>query len=163
MKKIGTLICAILLIELATNSFADSVVTVVDGDSLELNERRIRLIGIDAPEYMQVCYDEKKQSYDCGMESRLFLKKMVDEARKKGLKIKCVSEGKDRYKRELSVCFADDKNLNLEMVKEGYAVSYKDNRYQKLEKRAQKTKKGIWRGKFMRPEIYRVLQRQQKK
>ena len=34
---------------------------------------------------------------------------------------------------------------------------------EKLEKHAKKAKKGIWRGKFMRPEIYRAIKRRQKK
>lgn len=163
MKKIITLILAVALIDFASTTFADSKVKVVDGDSLEINENRVRLLGIDAPEYMQQCEDEKGTSYFCGQEARKFLEKMISDGEQKGLKVKCSSEGKDRYKRELSVCVIGDKSLNLEMVKEGYAVSYKDDRYRKLEKRAKKAKKGIWRGKFMRPEIYRVLQRHQKK
>ena len=53
--------------------------------------------------------------------------------------------------------------LNFEMVKAGYAVSYKYDRYHLAEKRAKQRKKGIWRGKFMRPEIYRAIKREKEK
>ena len=38
---------------------ATAQIRVVDGDSLEINNKKIRLIGIDAPEYYQTCFDEK--------------------------------------------------------------------------------------------------------
>jgi endonuclease YncB( thermonuclease family) len=163
MKKIITLILAVVLIDFTSTTFADSNVKVVDGDSLEINERRIRLLGIDAPEYMQVCEDENGQPYFCGQKAQKFLENIIKTEEQKGHKVKCLSEGKYRYKRELCVCSVGNKTLNLEMVKNGYAISYKDDRYQKLEKRAKKEKKGIWQGKFMRPEIYRSLQRHEKK
>ena len=163
MRKIISLIIAVVIAHLASVTFADSNVTVVDGDSLEIGNKRIRLLGIDAPEYTQACEDENRQTYDCGQEAKEILQKIIKEGEQKGFKLKCAPQGKDRYNRELSVCFVGEKILNLEMVKEGYAVSYKDERYQKLEKHAQKAKKGIWRGKFMRPEIYRAIERRQKK
>ena len=39
----------------AAGAFAAENVYVVDGDSLEMGEVRIRLEGIDAPEYYQDC------------------------------------------------------------------------------------------------------------
>ncbi len=163
MKKFVYLILAVVLIEFAHTTFADSNLKVVDGDSLETANRRIRLVGIDAPEYTQTCEDENGDSYDCGKEALEYLQNMIWDGEHKGLKLKCAVEGTDRYKRELCVCMIGDKILNLEMVKEGYATSYKDERYLMLEKRAKKARKGIWRGKFMRPEIYRSIQRRQKK
>src|SRR5207237_1182174 len=39
---------------------------VVDGDSLEVAGYRIRLFGIDAPEWRQECTDASGASYACG-------------------------------------------------------------------------------------------------
>src|SRR5260370_5452316 len=39
---------------------------VLDGDSLEMSGARIRLQGIDAPEWKQTCTDTKGQAWSCG-------------------------------------------------------------------------------------------------
>ena len=129
-------------------------VLVVDGDSLEKGHERIRLNGIDAPEYNQPCWDEKGVEYDCGAESTKFLKNLV-----KGKKIRCEYLKKDQYKRDLSECFAGDVNINKEMVAQGWAVSYDidGDGYPDEEKTAKEQKRGVWRGKFMRPELWRRL------
>lgn len=131
----------------------------VDGDSLESAERRIRLVGIDAPEYKQSCRDENGQDYHCGIESLKYLQTLM-----KDKKISCHCEDKtDRYDRELCICYADDIEINREMVLSGNAVSYRNKYYAALEKTAKKNKIGIWRGKFMRPALYRSLKREQER
>lgn len=134
-------------------------VWVIDGDSLELNGRQIRLVGIDAPEYHQVCYDENKIEYACGKESRKFLISLVGQAKN----VTCEKKDTDIYHRELAVCFADGKNLNATMIRNGQAISYRERTYEKEQKTAQQAKLGIWRGHFMRPEFWRVLHRKDKK
>ena len=51
------------------------------------------------------------------------------------------------------------KNINKDMVLKGYAVAY--DRYTKdyvsAQKDAKKHKRGIWSGRFMKPELYRRL------
>jgi hypothetical protein len=39
---------------------------VIDGDTIAINEWRIRLEGIDAPETDQVCLDAKSKRWTCG-------------------------------------------------------------------------------------------------
>lgn len=133
-------------------------VKVVDGDSLEIGKRRIRLLEIDAPEYKQYCFDKNHEKYDCGKDARRYLDDLLKE---KAYKIQCKKIDEDRYNRELSECFIDDLNINLEMIEAGWAVTYRTNNplYLEAEKRAKISKKGIWQGKFMRPEYYRRLHR----
>lgn len=142
------------------NSFSaanDNNLQPVDGDSLENVNRRIRLQGIDAPEYKQKCRRKDGSKYRCGLESLDYIKKLM-----KDKKISCQCEEKpDRYGRELCVCFADNIELNREMVAAGQAVSYRSNRYNDEEKAAKAQKLGVWQGKFMRPELYRTLKREQ--
>lgn len=73
----------------------------------------------------------------------------------------CKIVAKDRYKRKVAVCYSGGKNLNEEMVKQGWAVAYDryTDDYVDDEKTAKKAKKGLWQGKFMRPELYRSLHR----
>ena len=41
---------------------------VSDGDTLTLDGTKFRLDGIDAPEFNQICLDEKGQPWKCGLE-----------------------------------------------------------------------------------------------
>ena len=50
---------------------------VTDGDSLVINNRRIRLQGIDAPEYHQTCGDAKGFDYPCGQKALVFMQHLV--------------------------------------------------------------------------------------
>jgi len=134
-------------------------IKVVDGDSLEISSRRIRLLGIDSPEYVQNCYDKNHKKYSCGIKAKHYMEKLVSEGN-----VECREISKDRYERSLSVCYSGDINLNEEMVKSGWAVAYRDEdgRYERAESEAKKQRIGIWQGKFMRPELFRFQQRRNK-
>jgi len=132
---------------------------VVDGDSLNFGKQRIRLSGIDAPEYDQECYRAKRTRYACGVKSYQYLKKMVNSGR-----VSCVEHSLDTYKRSLCTCYVDladgrGLNINEEMVKAGWAVSYRDEEteYQDAENYAKQNHLGVWQGKFMKPQLYRIL------
>ena len=108
---------------------------IIDGDTIYINEYKIRLEGIDAPEMRQECKKERLKissivgftfykNYNCGEVSKENLEVKID-----GSKIKCISSTKDKYKRYLAKCFKDKINLNRWMVRNGYAVAYR--RYSK--------------------------------
>lgn len=163
MKNIAYLILVLVVAHFAAQTFAGAAFEVVDGDSLQTPSKRIRLVGIDAPEYFQECEDPQGKKYKCGKQAKVYLEGLIQKGYANGQKLKCRAEGVDRYNRDLSVCYIGDTELNLEMVKSGYAVSYKNERYSLVEKRAKQRGKGIWQGKFMRPEIYRAIKREQEK
>lgn len=134
-------------------------VKVVDGDSLFIDKTEIRLSGIDAPEFHQTCKDAGKKEYPCGLQSYEYLKKLA------GQDTACEKIVTDKYKREVSVCFSNGTNLNQKMVEAGWAVAYTryTNEYDAAEKQAKANKAGIWQGRFMKPEFFRILQRENKK
>jgi endonuclease YncB( thermonuclease family) len=90
---------------------------VVDGDTVDLSKgkirQRVRFAGIDAPELGQG---------DFGREAQAFLDDLVKEQKslRRGTKIK------DRRGRDVSILYAGDKNLNVELVRGGYAKVYRD-------------------------------------
>ncbi len=133
-------------------------VKVLDGDSLLVDGRNIRLEGIDAPEYNQTCFDEKDRAYACGKEAENALRALTAGG------VDCIKRKIDRYKREVSICYAGGVNINREMVRRGQAVAY--TRYlpdfAEDEVLAKKEKRGLWRGRFMRPELFRMLERENK-
>ena len=130
-------------------------VKVVDGDSLEINGDRIRLDGIDAPEFWQICRDENGRDYECGQEALAHLQNLIG---KKETECNCLPHT-DKYHRRICECFVNDISLNRQMVSDGYARVYRGEKYEADEEKAQKAKRGIWRGKNMRPALYRILQK----
>ena len=132
---------------------------VVDGDSLNLSMHRIRLNGIDAPEYSQECYYANHKRYACGIKAYQHLKKLIGSG-----KVTCVENDIDIYKRSLSTCYVlkadgSEININDDMVRSGWAVAYRDEagEYAEAEAYAKANKLGIWQGKFMKPQLYRIL------
>jgi len=132
-------------------------IIVIDGDSLEIGNNRIRLMGIDAPEYLQYCKDKNKKKYDCGKISKNYLKSLIQNKQ-----ITCKIHKKDQYERDLCTCYTDNININAEMIRQGHAVVYMESPYQKEQQEAKQYKRGIWQGKFMHPRLFRKLKEAQK-
>lgn len=153
MKKINILVCAVVFAALPMNLPAAGRIKVVDGDSLFIGRREIRLSGIDAPEYHQSCFDKDGFGYECGKEARKALARLVRPD------LKCRTLVRDKYKRDVAVCESNGVNLNRRMVENGWALAYKryTDEYDAAEKIAKKKRLGIWQGKFMKPELYRIL------
>ncbi|MBL0936531.1 MAG: thermonuclease family protein [Rhizobiaceae bacterium] len=124
-----------------------STVRVIDGDTIDSRDGRIRLVGIDAPELDQTC-DNGVAIYDCGREARERLRQLVG-----GQEITCATRRKDRYGRFLATCHAGDVNLAARMVETGWAVASGD--YDIAEMRARTARRGIWAGDFERPREWR--------
>ena len=153
MYKVWVFAAGVLFLAAGAASAAQKV-KVIDGDSIVVNGVEMRLEGIDAPEYHQVCYDADKKGYRCGIKARDYLLRLTA-----GKKVNCKKLSVDRYKRQVSVCYAGGRDLNREMVSAGWAVAYDrySDDYVGAEKEAKKQRRGIWQGKFMKPELYRIL------
>jgi len=135
------------------SSRMDGPVVVIDGDSLRLNGDEIRLSGIDAPELEQSCRLANGKSYRCGRKARAYMKKIIA-----GRDIVCNSYDVDQYDRDLSVCKIGETNLNLAMIRAGWAVSYGNFslNYARAERHARQAKKGLWQGYFIEPHQWRI-------
>lgn len=132
-----------------------SNVIVIDGDTIEVNDERIRLYGIDAPEQGQPCR-KNNESYNCGKASKEHLTFLIT-----GLKVSCDNRGEDRYGRRIAVCKADSQDIGQLMVKHGWAIAYRKYSldYIKDEKFARKNKLGMWAKDFMTPSEWRALRK----
>ena len=82
----------LLLLFLLSPSLHDTA-SVIDGDTIDLAGKRVRLDGIDAPELGQSCFDAGKP-WPCGQRAAAAL---VGETR--GRSVQCREKGKDRYGR----------------------------------------------------------------
>ncbi len=129
---------------------------VIDGDTITINNTKIRFSGIDAPEknyYGQTQFCKgPKGVWACGKKASTKLKQLIN-----GQEVQCTDEGKDRYGRTLSICYANGVDLQAEMVRSGMAVAYLrySNRYESEMVEAMIAQVGIWAGPFLEPEDWR--------
>lgn len=85
------------------------VTRVVDGDTIKINNNdTVRLLGINTPEKGELYYKEAKE----------FLESLILN---KTIRIERGKEDRDKYKRLLRYIFLDEKNINVEQVKNGLA------------------------------------------
>lgn len=124
---------------------------VIDGDTLEVAGRKVRLFGIDAPEMAQVC-DRNGQVWACGHWARDVLVGIVRDGA-----VSCTTQGTDRYRRAIALCDVAGRDLGRAMVAQGAARAYLrySDLYAPAEARAQRDRQGIWAARMQSPEVFR--------
>lgn len=140
----------------APTSSLQGVASVVDGDTIEIHGQRIRLHAIDAPESRQQCLGPDGSSYPCGRRAAFALSDMIGRSQ-----VRCIPNGRDRYRRVIAVCFKGDTDLNAWMVAQGWAVAFRKygKDYVTQEQGARARRIGIWAGSFELPWDWRKRNR----
>ena len=151
-RKVIFLISILSLVFFLTiNDIKSQELKVVDGDTIHLNGKKIRFTGIDTPELKQTCLKEGIQN-PCGVTAKQILIGKIGNNN-----VKCISEGKDQYKRILAECFVNNESLSSYLVRSGYAFAYR--KYSKNfipdEDYARINKLGMWSMEFDYPWDYR--------
>ena len=128
---------------------------VRDGDTLDIAGKTIRLAGIDAPEYHQICATAAGQGWPCGKAARAQLEAFALTG-----PVTCHSEARDRYGRDIAICgTVAVPDFGRAMVAAGFAVLPSDERntadYAHEETTARAGKYGLWQGQFATPESWR--------
>lgn len=131
------------------------IASVIDADTIEIHNTRIRLHGIDAPESNQQCTLDEK-AYRCGQQASFALDEFIGKST-----LHCKGNKKDRYKRLIAVCYLNDQDINGWLVENGWAIAYRQYSmdYVALEDKAKANKVGIWRGEFEKPWEFRHKKR----
>jgi micrococcal nuclease len=123
---------------------------VVDGDTIVVQkdgqEYRVRMIGIDTPETVH-----PSKPVECfGLESTKKLKSLVEE-KYVTLEPDETQDDIDRYGRLLRYVYLDEKDINLIMIREGYAFEYtymipytKQEEYISAQSFARENEIGLW-------------------
>ena len=143
-------ICLIFFF-LTYNDVKSYEIKIIDGDTIHLNNEKIRFTGIDSPELKQTCNKNSEIIY-CGIKAKQLL---IDKIGKNN--ITCIREGKDQYKRTLAECFVNDLSLSRFLVREGYAFAYRkySKKFINDEDFAKKNNIGMWSMKFEYPWDWR--------
>jgi len=153
IRLLVTLIIALqLLLVAGCTTRIVGVPTVIDGDTLDVRGRRLRLHGFDAPESRQRCLDADGQPWDCGERATQALLSWID-----GAPVACRPRETDRYGRTVASCRVRDQDLGAFMVREGWAVAYRTYslRYVRHERSARRARRGMWVGEFVMPWDWR--------
>lgn len=114
MKSNYLIFIFILISGCISNNYPSKVFVekVIDGDTFIANGYKIRLLGIDAPEKGQLCYEEAKN----------FLKYLIEN---KTVRVEYDKIKKDKYGRILAYVWINDTFVNREMIIKGFAI-YRD-------------------------------------
>ncbi len=139
------------------NLQAVKLAKVIDGDTIELTDgRKVRMLGIDAPETEHSPRAKNRGTADCfAKESTDYLKKLL-HSKKLYLRLDPSKNIHDKYGRVLAYIFVKDgaqfRNVNLEMIKNGYAYEYTyhhekylyQTEFKKAQELAKQAKRGLW-------------------
>ena len=120
---------------------------VVDGDTIDIGGQRIRLPGLDAPEWSQTCRTAAGGDWQCGAEASRRMRELT-----RGRTLTCQPEGHDRYGRLLATCRDGSTDIAEALVADGLAIS---SRYAAAEALARKAHRGLWQGSFDTPADWR--------
>ena len=136
---------------LTINDIKSQELKIVDGDTIHLNDEKIRFIGIDTPELKQTCNKQGIKDY-CGATAKKIL---IDKIGSKT--VECISQGKDQYKRTLAECFVNNESLSSYLVRSGYAFAYRkySKKFIEDENYAKANKLGMWSMEFDYPWDFR--------
>lgn len=151
-------------------SLEGSVIKVSDGDTIHVrddlgNKVKVRFYGIDCPETEK--RNKKtgrisKTGQPYGEEAYRALKGKLERQR-----VRLDVTDIDKYGRTVSIVWLGSRNINIEMVSEGWAWAYKQyldrphaSEYIRSEEQARKAHKGLWQhSNPLPPWEFRKLQR----
>ena len=135
---------------------------IIDGDTLKINNKKIRFSGIDAPESYffgkkQLCILNNIEIL-CG---KLSKEKLIEKIGNQIVNCK-IEKNKDQYNRLIGECFLKNKSLSVFMVKNGYAFDYpkySNGKFRKHQIYAKNLSLGLWQMQFEYPWIWRKKNR----
>ncbi|WP_019645678.1 thermonuclease family protein [Novispirillum itersonii] len=159
-----TTLMLMLSVLAAPQAFAAGKVTgkgrILDGDTVAIGKKHIRLRGLDAPEREQLCKPLSGGTAACGRQAATVLKTLIADR-----PLVCQIVEEDSYGRQVGFCSVAARgkdpawNLNREMVRLGWAVAYWTDDFTAEEKEAKAAKRGLWAMRFQPPEDWRKAHR----
>ncbi|WP_441252101.1 thermonuclease family protein [Tardiphaga sp. 71_E8_N1_1] len=131
--------------------------SVVDGDTIEIRGKRVRIWGIDAPESAQLCRDSDSLHYRCGAKAANELSAWLADR-----VVTCSPRDLDRYGRTVASCTVASDDIGQWLVSSGYALDftrYSHGAYGAYQAQASKAGAGVWSGSIVEPSSFRGCMR----
>jgi endonuclease YncB( thermonuclease family) len=149
-------IAAAGLMTLAESTFAMAFTgsaAIVDGVTLWVGSKEVRIFGVDAPETSQRCR-LPKGTWDCATAATNALASMTQDK-----VVHCVGNEVDQYGRLIAKCSTDQvPDIGAKLVASGLAWAFTrySTVYSELEKSPRAKRIGIWQSKTQPPWEYRA-------
>ena len=125
--------------------------SVIDGDTIQISGRHVRLFGMDAPELVQTC-EANGRKYRCGEAATHALADRIHDR-----PVTCKWQEIEGYDQLMAVCTADGEDLGRFMVRAGWAIaSRRYPGYVDDELSAKSARVGLWQGRFVAPWQWRL-------
>ncbi len=129
---------------------------MIDGDTFDVGNVRVRLHAVDAPELDQMCETQGRPTWACGAW-------VSDEVRRRyqGARAVCEQTDMDRYGRVVARCVVDGQDMGEALVSDGLVFAYRQYGwdYDLAEKRAAVAGRGLHGSDVQTPAEYRADQR----
>lgn len=141
----AAIVAVSLLVAVPSLAAAQRVRQIIDGDTITVSGVGVvRLLGVDAPEK----HGGYRPSEPFGDAATAFMKRLLEG---KDVRLEYDGPRKDQYNRTLAYVFLPDGRLaNLEIIKAGYAETYRRFDYQRkpayfaAEREAKEARRGMW-------------------
>ncbi|WP_373635646.1 thermonuclease family protein [Yoonia sp. SS1-5] len=139
----------------AASAALEGPIHVIDADTFDVGQVRVRLHGIDAPELGQPC-NTGTQQMDCGRWAKAAVQALYE-----GQHAQCTAHDRDRYGRVVASCATGGADIGMVLVDQGLARAYLrySDRYALAEKAAALAGQGLWAFEIMSPESHRAARR----
>lgn len=153
-------VCAVMSVPMALACHADSLsgpASVLDGDSIEIQGQRIRILGIDAPESGQLCFRKsepvEESAWRCGRQAAEALAEWLGQQ-----SVTCDTTAKGIRHGWLSDCVVADHDVAEWLAGNGWAVPSPTTATETVRAAADQAKadeRGIWTSAFTMPWEWR--------
>ncbi len=125
---------------------------ILTGETLKVDGKTFRLVGIDAPEKGQICINRSGKPFDCG---RISATGMMDLTT--GVLVRCDPVNSNEISPIVAVCTAGGYDLSEGMVYTGWALADPQTgaALDQFQQQAKGKKHGLWAGQFDLPWVWR--------
>lgn len=150
----------------ARRTVTGTVTKVSDGDTIHLitpeqTRLKVRLYGIDAPETPKINNRTGQINIPGQPHGEASWKALADKIMGKEVRLDILDI--DKYRRMVGMIWLDDRNINLEMVREGHAEAFIEylkppyrTQFLASEREAKSARRGIWaQPDYERPRTFR--------
>ncbi len=135
-------------------------VWVTDGDGVRVRGRKVRIAGIDAPEWDQRAQDADGNWFAHGAQVK---RALIDKIG--GTRVRVDVEEWDRFGRAVGTVYTlDGRDIGEWLVREGHAHAARDDRYREVEQEARDASRGMWsHRRNIDPQAWRHVARRKRK
>lgn len=131
-------------------------IEVIHAHLFRINNRYVRLYGVDAPDNDQLCSDERGGSYNCGEQAASWVRNWIDNN-----VVDCYIFKVDPNGVDLASCLWGHYDIGAGLVGAGWGIAKEKETsiYKPYEVKARSESSGLWQGTFYSPDDWRDIKR----